>query len=900
MYNLAGENVKRINYLPTVIAGKVIGNPNASMGEVITNATLQGQGLKYRRFGTWCRETGYAAWTGISSTQLNTGGAVDPALILPHIDHPVGSDVFISDARIGAADFTFWVNSWLLANHPESFNKEYGVTFNEQTFEATILFKDGTSYTFPLSDYDMTGTYLYVTYTVVGKNTVEPIIPGTLVQVAGPADYPSTVGWQSNGATSGPKTVNLNTHQLIQVTYSDNRPPETSTRDVPYTQQITETDAEYEKTEYIGGNPSGSEINSLRSIMHQLHTNVIDETQEVRSQDETLPGGVVKTTKTTTTYQAIRMVYGYRIDTQIITNRKYSNLQYLIYKKGSGNAALDAIFTTGKVDEGVIPPIAFKTRDIVNGRVPLDIWGYLPLRQGAWEQWMPPEDTRLTVQSSAAFKKAFDKDYREQVTKMYNDTRISGSPWPVTIFTVFGVPFNSPDKASKKYIYRFFQSIIQQGGTGGNQQQWQLAWNQADISQRNWLLWRDAQADPMNPLYGKPEPARLPYPVVPNNSMDIRAPNIQYSVSVNWSALSEATGTGKGFPGARLNDVKFEIGSTTNYEELIISGGLTSWRPGSSSLITMTWQYEENKWRSIGVWNLQHVNTISPGNLIITTGIEALNTAAESKFLVPAHIGVLRSLPIRDANQMAQSFSYMVMNYAYEIQKENGWGIFKIVTIIQIIVFSIITAGAGSGASVGLLGSAAGVGAALGFTGTIAIIVGSIANAVAAMLLSQLIMAGSTALFGEQIGAIIGTILSIMAVSYGTAYSNGTSTASFNVSDVFTAENMMKLSVAAGQGYAGVINKDTAEYIQQTQELLEQYNTESLAISEAWKQNLGGGLVNLDPSFLVDVARPNPFAMESSNTFLSRTLTVGSDIADMTNGIVTNFAAMTINTQLPS
>ena len=86
-------------------------------------------------------------------------------------------------------------------------------------------------------------------------------------------------------------------------------------------------------------------------------------------------------------------------------------------------------------------------------------------------------------------------------------------------------------------------------------------------------------------------------------------------------------------------------------------------------------------------------------------------------------------------------------------------------------------------------------------TGIAALIVGAVANALAAMILTKLIGYASTKVFGDKIGAIVGAIASVVAVSIGTGMANGATMAeSFN--GLMSAPNLIQLSNAAGNGYA--------------------------------------------------------------------------------------------------
>src|SRR5690606_2483021 len=88
--------------------------------------------------------------------------------------------------------------------------------------------------------------------------------------------------------------------------------------------------------------------------------------------------------------------------------------------------------------------------------------------------------------------------------------------------------------------------------------------------------------------------------------------------------------------------------------------------------------------------------------------------------------------------------------------KKQRWyerGIFKILFAIVIAIASVLFTG---GAGIGLLGAHLSVGVSLGFSGMTAAIVGSVVNALAAMVLTTLIEKVATEL--GVLGQIIGSI----------------------------------------------------------------------------------------------------------------------------------------------
>ena len=168
------------------------------------------------------------------------------------------------------------------------------------------------------------------------------------------------------------------------------------------------------------------------------------------------------------------------------------------------------------------------------------------------------------------------------------------------------------------------------------------------------------------------------------------------------------------------------------------------------------------------------------------------------------------------------------------------------------------------------------------------------------MILSQIIMMASTALFGEKVGAIVGTIASVAAVSVGSSMASGGGIAG-GFTSLSSAEGLMRLTVAAGKGIAGYLSGEANETLAATQKLIEDYEKQSTMISKMYEQNLGFGRTYIDPTELTDVSDgTGSYVSETSAMFLGRTLMTGTDIASTTFSMLTNFAAITTSTQLPT
>lgn len=753
VYNLAGDVNKRPNFLHTSIFEAIMGNSDQSLGEQLTSQYLAGPGIQLRGFARWARDTGYDSLIGLTSTPLSLSGSIDSTVLAPLLPAVSGQTLVIQSSSIGPADYTFWVDQFMVDNYPDQLSTAYTSDLNEATGVVTITLVTSAIVSFTLSGFDKSKKYLYVSY-----NYEIPAIPPSL----GP---PPTLG-------------------------------------VP---------------------------------------------------------------------------------------QSWSALQFVIYAQGSGNAGFDALFST-TTDTGYFFPYIPMMLD---GKFISDT--YLPT---------------IYPHVKKAMKKAVHAKYDDLVTKVKANASIGDIDY---VYAVFGVSLNTKENACRKYIYEFFLKIME-GLSLSNPEYatWQADWAAADASMTTWATWQAAQSNPLDPLYGTTQPTRIAYPASPGYSVTVANTTLMnYFINISWAGCVETTGTG-----VLTNDLGAAAKSGELWFTTVSSADTTgtAWvnpTVGTYSYqqtrthIRLHWQVDANSWRRLDIYNLVHANVVYGGKAVVTLSTVALAESSESGFIIPLHEDIYKNMPLTDSTQMATACCFLVFN-SYTVKKAPwytaGW--FKVLLIVVVIAFTAVTGGFSAGA-VGLLGTNGAVGALFGLSGVTAAIVGGVANALAAMVLVQLISVGSKAIFGPQLGMIIGAVVGLLALQVGTALASGMNTSElFNVMTQPT--NLLKLTVAAGDGYAQFMQIGVQKINNATQKLLSDYNTASAAIETQTETLLGSGGVDLaiNPLALIDVDLPsthsNGFLAEAPASFFSRTLLTGSEIADLSMSFVNNFCDANISTALPN
>lgn len=523
---------------------------------------------------------------------------------------------------------------------------------------------------------------------------------------------------------------------------------------------------------------------------------------------------------------------------------------------------------------------------------------YIPVRfngQFLSSTYLP----NVYTQSVAAFKKATNGDYDTLSSKIAANSSIDSIGFA---YVVFGVSLNVQENACKQYLFLFFEKLMRNIPFSQNPTYaaWQNQWNAADAATKAHSAWALAQSTPSSPLYGTPEPAFLTYPTAPasttagsNSWSDLMSlipntsPGMSFHFAFEYSAISEVAGNGLAQAGANPGDV-----------------WLTPQTVGTLNSMTITWQLDTDTWKQIFLTSFFHDNYIYFNSAVTTSCTTALADTSESPFIVPIHSDVFNKLSLVAATQMATACCYLVFNsYTVTTTPWYETGFFKFLIVIASIAIGVLTAGIGG---IGLLGSSIAIGTSLGFTGITAAIVGAVANALAAVILMQLIQLGSVVIFGPKIGFIIGAIAGLLAVGIGTSLVNGGSLAS-TFSQLMRVDNLINLTNAVGNGIAQDIEQSAIDTLKAAQNLLSSYTTDMSQITQQEETVFGIDNATFNPMQLVDTSSVTQDTLDNGrvkvpeevpDAFISRTLMTGSDISAASLGMITNFTDIMLSTDL--
>ncbi|QHJ80081.1 MAG: hypothetical protein [Caudoviricetes sp.] len=864
-YNLAGDVNTRPNYMKTTVIGAMLQGQFA-MADVISNSYMGGPGIRMRLFSSWSKNH-YDDEIGLAAGSLGVVAAIDPSIVASQITPPSGETTYVQAARIDFADFQEWCDQYIYENYPERVNEAFEIDIDEDTNLITMTSTEGGStITFTPVNFVQGALYLYADYTFYKEPSTEPPVVGPLYTYDNESELPSTFLWTKTSDVTTPESTALNQHAVAVATYSDGRPSETTTTDTPSTYTWSSYVKVYKRGFTVPIDPTTIVVDN-RVMTHKKIGSVVSDTTS-NTVVEDIGGGVTKTTVTTTTTESVEIQYTSQSVTNNTTMTAAGKPHLLIYKQGDGNAVLDALFDTDATDERFYP--------------------FIPIRNNkAWVE----TDPDIWPLCNRAFKKATGGKLSKVVTELKKNDKIGDIQY---IYGTFGCSLNTPEDTAKEYIYRFFNKAaaafppdplyptldaVIAGFEAGNAA--------ADAYVEWWNLHGEEGEDVTEP------PPPLPvFPTIPSRTFRVSSDKgYKYDMSISWNYVFETSHSGEAWTGAKQGQLRSRYaGNVTLTRKNIRTDPDTNKLVVSTTNVSMQelemlWQTSATTYTKLRVLGLSHKNRVYKNKSVDTDVAEAMGDAEESGFIIPLNTSIYRSMSLTRSTQMSTACTYLILN-SYKKVKEKWYqtGAFKIAVIVVAVVISIYTMGAGGA---GILGAYGSVGAALGFAGLAAVIVGAVANAVAAMVLISIIQKVSVGLFGDKIGFIVAAVASIVAMNVGGALATG-STMSTMMGNMMSAQNIMQLTSAVGNGISQYINASTVDTIKEAERVMQQYNRDSNEIQAKYEEMFGtAGQGVIDPMSFVSI--------ESLDTFLSRTLLTGSDIAGMSMDMIGGLTDMTLS-----
>jgi hypothetical protein len=903
-YNLAGPENKRDNVLKNTLLATILAENRPWLGETITNSYLKGQGVKLRNFSNWATRSGFTA-----NVIKQTGGTLSlPQTIPNHVVQGVlnpadPEKVSISFQTREIADETYWVMQYLLENRPKDLDGNWVSTYDEVANLVTIHFLGGDpipevddgelifpeqdedddtpipepeiieTVSFTPADYVVGADYLYVVYSVARKHPDGELLEDAEV-IVGSGSFPSVSGYDHIGTTTQEKNFTLETKTVVETSYTDGTPTEIDTTTSTTSATRIASEAIYEKKVYQGSYTEADDDGLYNySLWNQTKLYVdfkIETTSTTSSETHPIAGGHFKTITTTVYTDTLVANNSYKQSQQDVNINGWSPARMYIYRLGSGNSELDAyIGSTQSVGE-FFP------------HIPLRVW-----KKNVSDSYYET----IYTEGNKALKRSIDSSM-QKMHKLINSSESEGDIDHA--FINYAVPINVKNDSGKKYIYLFFKQFLA-GQNPTQYQQWENTYNEETEIGKTWAKWSSAQKDNTDPLFGTPEPPRPAIPAAPSGSFSLKSghSDIDFDITISWSSIKEEIFVGKFKSDAKRNQLWIQQGQTIFDTNIPVE---------------IVWQHDYEKYRKITLTGLNYNNYVYGGRSVSYTGHSEVKNGSESKFQFPLHNQIIREMGLVDFTQMSTACTFIIFNSYQIVKVKKKWyqsSIFKVVLVIVIVVETVFFPPAG-----GALGATSGVGGAVGSTAVAAgasaavgVAIAAAVNMVVAIVVTSILSKVATKAFGEKWGGIIGTIASIFVMqglnsqfgSSGAGASNGWADA---YRELMKPNNLMKVAQAIGEGMQAGVAAKLQKYHDETQAIIADYEAESERIAQLFMENIGDGS-SVDIVKIQQMVAAFDYRKEWPNEFLQRTLLVGSDVVELAQSMVDDFATITTTLELP-
>lgn len=879
--NLAGEEENRPIYIRSTVLGGVLSNRVKSLGGHIGTSYVTGPGVNLKNFARWVRANrpnNYNSRVSFMSSGIGLNASDNFGTIAPQIPVVAPSTVEVITATIDQGLYTYWSEQWILENHPDKINTEWTTSYEPTTNTITVTLS-GTVYTFVPSNNVQADMYLFVRYRTVTSNAANIYIQEPTVTLPIGQEFPPMTGWTMTSSNVTNDTASASRTSQTNSTFSDNSAPITGTVTTTYsTVNYQSFNKTYERV-VTSNSANTNTITQVRETQnHNQYYGGFTNQQTVTQVDVDIGGGVTRTDTTTVNQQVFYVTRTTTRATQEIGKTVYSNTKLFIYKYGSGNSLLDNIIGSPQNSGRFFPFIPVR----VDNQFPSAT--YLP---------------DIFKASKTAFRRSTKTHLRKVTRKLAKHESLADIDYT---FTVFGVSLNVLEMACREYIYIFFNQMkLQHGSQMQALAKWEADFDIAKASVEAYETWRSAQGNELDPLNGTNPPAIIPYPKLPEIKIRTYSSNpiLGYDQTISWAAIEEESFTGVGRVGAKKDHGWLVNGPSITKTEKVPQefwDGGTIIVDGKTHEITSTYiyyQFTATTYKRLKVYNLKHRNVVYQGHYVETTAAQALANPDESQFIIPLHEQMYKEMRLVRSTQMATACSFLLFN-SYVVKKIRWYqtGFFRIILIIAAIVIAAYTGGTSLGSTAGILGTNGAVGAAIGLSGSYAAIAGAIINATASMIVFSVISNAAMSLLGPELGAILAAVAMIVLQNPNLLDSFGSSMTT-GFSELLKADNIIKLTNAVGQGMT-TANQALAI---QTQENVARYNAEAAVVREQFNQQFGANGAGIDPRLLTQ----NTYSIktfESVDAFLTRTLLTGSDIADMSTSMLSDFASITTQSLL--
>ena len=576
-----------------------------------------------------------------------------------------------------------------------------------------------------------------------------------------------------------------------------------------------------------------------------------------------------------------------------VTEAESKTYGYLTYKQGSGFKEFDDLFSK---------PQALS--NTYSAFLPFRAWNtFLSDKKG--KEYLPEVYKLAKKGANIAIG---DNKYTELMNIIADNKDIGEIDFA---YLHFGVPLNIPYDFGKEYIFEYFNNIADYNTEYGKSIS--IPYSDLQVSTESSTYYAD--------YYGKIFDGLSSEEFIIPGTIYIRSPgtNLNFNITINWDNITKSIKqglckkdavAGKYYIWSQRDPIKIGIGYRLVWKDSGSDSGSGNWVQesvgsvySSAEVLHIVYQETSNRYTEIQVWSAEQLNYIYKGKYTATYSDDAFAEKDLSDFIIPIQYNSFLETNIAKMDSTMQCCYNLVFN-CYKTYKKKWYqsGFFRIIIPVVIIVIAVVITYLSYGTltefSAALAGSVGGtLAAGIGITvGTVSyVIVASAINAICAIILTKVVTTVATNIFGEKLGVIIGAIASLIisvGISNGFDFSNAISSISNNIPQ-FTASVVLQ----AGNAYTQLLNIKTKSVLAKYNNLYLSYTDKMEEIQDKTDELLGYN--QYSPLFLNSIIEPQEtIVYEDRDTFLARTLLLGSDIVDLTLNSITNFTKLNLSTEL--
>ena len=927
--NIHGDFESRGSYLVTTIIGGVLGRPNTPLAESFMDSYLKSPGIAYPNWVHNIQDNNL--YDLPKSTLVNYATPTNEKLENTVPDKEDFSKV-IENSTVNAGDFNWWVQRYILENMPNRFEEDWDADIDNNSL-ITITFPDESTVSFTPDDFYPKSNYLYILYHYTRTNAANS--DSIIESVPDTDELPDLTSYTEQDSQDFTDSIDLDTVVTTVKSYSDGRPDETTTETTTETVDANRTETTYTKSEYETDDITQSvfrhDYTLTATYGNKVETDTTTETttEEIEQPPDTgddsdgtgsdttpptdtestgdssdtltddtttdpsdsgtgdepdEPVTVTVTTTVTTKTDKVVVKNSWDVRDKVTSIKENTPSQLFIYRVGSNeNADIESLVETVANHSTFFPVI--------------------PLRID--------NTSILSSRYASAYNRA-DTIYRlladnqlDTLVRKFEDTDSIGDIDYGALH--FGIALNNPRRECRQYLMSFFQKFSAQTSNSPTTTESLLNatsdYAKYRVDYQKWV--NDVAAGtateddrPLPPSTGG---------IVAANGTSIRIHSNEassfFDVRLAWDYVEQGVFGGvlkENDEPLNIGDIKVSINSTaydvtalapfTNLPHTVEAG------KNQYLAVVFSKQISDTQYLELRVGGLDYKNYIYHGKYTELSGNDGVygdNYATEdTSFIIPLELEILESMTLVERAQVCSDCQFITANAYKKVKKhwyQTGW--FKIVFVIAVIVITFYFGPVGFEASTGVLGTSAAVGAALGFAGTAALIAGTAANAIAAIVIAALIDEVATDVLGDKIGTIVAAIASIY-VNRGLTSMNAseTGTFAFNISEISAAQLTLygvQMSNAVMHVYTEAKMEDLAN---KSEDAKDDYEKELESIESAVSSNLSpyqtdANINGIESRFIYA-------KLQESDSGQSLGTMTGADIVEITQGLIDNFAAL--------